>query len=190
MPRGEARSASGSTVVWSRPESCGRCRVACMLRSDGFASIWRKRAGRCSLGRSSWPGRRSAFTVSGQAIALPSLSTKRSGPNVRFYNDRPESAFVRSRDSRATSWRIEDIPQPGSQVTWLQGCDRPACRLQSFHGPRRPNAINHPTKNRPEVSVDHLIVQRFQCRDDRVDLDARRKRLAAPADEHQRVGQP
>jgi hypothetical protein len=57
-----------------------------------------------------------------------------------------------------------------------------SCRLQSPPTPA-------PLQNRPKVAIDNILVERLERRDQGMNLDPGRKRLAAAPDEHQSIAQ-
>jgi hypothetical protein len=57
-----------------------------MRRSNGFASTWPRRAGRCFPGKSSWLGRYLVSTPFGTATVLSFALTTGSESNAKFYD--------------------------------------------------------------------------------------------------------
>src|SRR5271166_1000079 len=59
--------------------------------------------------------------------------------------------------------------------------------LHCLDGPLATDALDHPTQDRPKVAIDGCFVDRFQSRDDHIDLNAGRKRFAASPNEDQPI---
>src|ERR1700732_3216196 len=60
-------------------------------------------------------------------------------------------------------------------------------RFEIVDRPVPAGALYHPAQERPQIAVDGCLIKRLQGRDDRIDLDTRRKRFPAASDEDERV---
>src|SRR5438128_9141189 len=62
-------------------------------------------------------------------------------------------------------------------------------RQKIGHLPITAYALDHPAQDRPKVAIDKFVVERLQLREQRMNLHPVRKRLAAAADEDERIGE-
>src|SRR5713101_3272070 len=84
----------------------------------------------------------------------------------------------------------EGVLSPTTSLGRGRNAQQPPRRQKIVHVPIPADALDHPAQDRPKVAIDDIVVERLQLRDQGMNLHPGRKRLAAAADEHQRIGEP
>jgi hypothetical protein len=97
---------------------------------------------------------------------------------------------------RVSALRVNAAIRPSMPQATVANClSTHACRhpIQPAGGIKivyclgAPDVAGHPAQDLPQIVVHHLVVERFQHRDEGMDLNARWEGLAAAADEDARV---